>query len=190
MSSHLRWQYLTTVTTVHSVRFYMGHYGAKSPKPTVLYSNRAELLQQFATGKPATTERLCKKYVDHAGKKRVVGKTQLKSSQKYAKEFGFKISANYRRYRDLINQQYPSLEDQVSCLGCKAERMTHFRNEPSVLVAGCFQLNIAQDCITPAPWDVVCALVQVDDDWPDAELDSCLGYLRTKRTHRSLEDVL
>jgi hypothetical protein len=104
--AHPSFQSLCRICGIHSVRFFMGWYKAPSPKPTILYSNSANLLQGFrAGGMPKTTKQLVKKYRDSAGRLRVVGKTALKFSQVYPKAFGQKIAKNLRAYQKLRRAQ-------------------------------------------------------------------------------------
>ena len=118
MSSHPRFQNLVQRTRVFSVRFWMGHYGALSPKATILYASAPELLEGFETGRPPPAKvALMKKYIDSNGKQRCVGKTALKQSQKYPRQFGFKIAGNLRRYKELMRQNGPTVDDCVTVAG-------------------------------------------------------------------------
>ena len=71
---------------VYSQRFWMQCYGAPTPKPTKVFSN-SHLIGGLAAGKkPKAAEpaiKLVRKYVDKAGKQRVVGTKQLKASQSH-----------------------------------------------------------------------------------------------------------
>jgi hypothetical protein len=96
----------------------MGHYGALSPKATVLNASAPELLEGFQTGRPPPAKvALMKKYVDSNGVQRCVGKTALKQSQKYPQKFGFKIAGNLRRYKELMRHNGPTVDDCVNVAG-------------------------------------------------------------------------
>lgn len=121
MHCHPRWQWLIANVTTYTVKFYMGHYKSCSPKLTVLFSNSETILSQFKVGRPpAAKESLCRSYIDSSGKKRCVGKTQLKSSQKYPRAFGRKMSENLKKYRELVSSNTSSIQERffVSPLYC------------------------------------------------------------------------
>lgn len=90
-------QFLLTIVQVFSGRFYMGIFGANTPKRHVLYSNDEELLNQIlakAGYMSREAQQQCPgattiKYVDKRGVKRCTGiKQALRDSQHYTREFG------------------------------------------------------------------------------------------------------
>jgi hypothetical protein len=111
MASHPRFQQLLRSMQIWQVRFFQGHYGASTNKLTLLWSDNRPLLHTFKKGKPPpATEQLMTKYVDTSGKVRSLGKTSLKLSQHYPRQFGQKLTENILRVRSAAAPPYVSEE--------------------------------------------------------------------------------
>ncbi|CAK0861834.1 unnamed protein product [Prorocentrum cordatum] len=85
MVHHPRFQEAIKDLGIHSVRIYMGNFGAKTEKGTTLYSNCPEVKgiggQKRPTHMHNNTKKLVDEFVDASGCIKVTGNSELKQSQ-------------------------------------------------------------------------------------------------------------
>ena len=143
------------MTSVYKHIVHQWDYGARSLKPTWLFSNRpwiSGMDRHKSLPRTMTREALVTKSVKADGQKSYCGNRNTKSSQHYPAAFGTAAAQIYRQHEDALKNEYKQLR----------ERVDHF-------ALGKNDDFLVQALSTPFP--------RGKEGWRDANLQAVFEYL-------------
>ncbi|CAK0883741.1 unnamed protein product [Prorocentrum cordatum] len=149
MVHHPRFQELINDMDVHSVRMYMGNFGAETEKATILYSGSPEVKKiggQKRRPHLHCPNKLVDESVDATGATKATGNSRLKMSQAYPRAFGFAIRKIWDEHKRIFIKRHRKLQDQTLDAGLEVNAFDQPSNRK--------------------------------EHWADAKLDNVIKYLQ------------